>query len=242
VHRKHASVYDVATLLPHYAGDLVLRELEVLRQLVGDPKRPYVVLLGGAKVADKLPVIESLLPRADTLLIGGGMAYTFLAAQGHEVGRSLLDADRIDACRDLLARAGDKIVLPVDIVVGDDFSENANTRVVPADQIPADWEGMDAGPQTVARFAEVLAAAGTVFWNGPVGVFELAPFANGTRGVARAVADSPAFTVVGGGDSAAAVRILGLDDSAYGHISTGGGASLEFLEGRELPGIAVLED
>ena len=241
VHRKHASVYDVARLLPHYAGDLVRRELEVLRRLSGDPDRPYVVVLGGAKVADKLPVIESLLPMADTLLIGGGMSYTFLAAQGHEVGRSLLDADRIDTCRELLARAEGKIVLPSDIVVSAEFSADAATETVASDKIPADQEGLDIGPETAARYREILAGAATVFWNGPVGVFELAPFANGTRAIAQAVAAAPGFTVVGGGDSAAAVRILGLDDSAFGHISTGGGASLEFLEGRELPGIAVLE-
>jgi phosphoglycerate kinase len=241
VHRKHASVYDVARLLPHYAGDLVRRELEVLRELSGDPARPYVVVLGGAKVADKLPVIESLLPKADTLLIGGGMSYTFLAAQGHEVGHSLLDPDRIDSCRELLARAEGRIVLPSDIVVASEFSADAETDTVAADKIPADREGLDIGPETVAAYSEILANAATVFWNGPVGVFELAPFAAGTRGIGAAVAKAHGLTVVGGGDSAAAVRILGLDESAYGHISTGGGASLEFLEGKELPGIAVLE-
>jgi phosphoglycerate kinase len=242
VHRKHASVYDVARLLPHYAGDLVRDELAVLRRLTGSPARPYVVVLGGAKVADKLPVIESLLPLADTLLVGGGMGYTFLKALGHEVGGSLLDADRVDTCRDLLALAGDKLMLPVDITVASEYSARARTMVVPADQIPADQEGLDIGPETVKRFAEVLAGAGTVFWNGPMGVFEMAPFAAGTRGVGEAIATSAGFTVVGGGDSAAAVRLLGLDETRFDHISTGGGASLEFLEGKELPGVAVLED
>ena len=241
VHRKHASVYDVATLLPHYCGDLVRDELTVLRQLTGDPKRPYAVVLGGSKVSDKLAVIESLLPKVDTLLVGGGMCFTFLAAQGHDVGDSLLEADQIDNCRRFLAEAGDKIVLPSDIVVSAEFSADAATQIVSADSIPAGQKGLDIGPDSVREFAARLEGAQTVFWNGPMGVFELAPFAAGTRGVAEAVAATPGLSVVGGGDSAAAVRALGLDESAFGHISTGGGASLEFLEGKELPGVQVLE-
>jgi phosphoglycerate kinase len=241
VHRKHASVYDIAGLLPHFAGDLVLRELQVLRRLAGEPEKPYVVVLGGAKVSDKLAVIEALLPKVDTLLVGGGMCFTFLAAQGHEVGGSLLERDMIDTCRDLLARAEGRIVLPTDIVVAEDIAEDAKTETVAADAIPAGMKGLDVGPDTVARFGEVLAGARTVFWNGPMGVFEVAPFAAGTRGVAEAVAACPGMTVVGGGDSAAAVRQLGLDEYAFDHISTGGGASLELLEGKELPGVTVLE-
>ena len=242
VHRKHASVYDVARLLPHYAGRLVLTEVEVLRRLTEGPERPYAVMLGGSKVSDKLGVIDALLPKVDRMLIGGGMCFTFLAAQGHEVGGSLLEADQVDTCERLLEAAGDKLVLPTDIVVADDFSATANTRTVPADEIPAGWKGLDIGPRSVSHFAAELAGAATVFWNGPMGVFELAPFAEGTRGVAQAVADCPGLTVVGGGDSAAAVRTLGLDESAFTHISTGGGASLEYLEGKTLPGLAALED
>ena len=242
VHRKHASVYDVARLLPHYVGKLVARELEVLSRLTGEPERPYVVVLGGSKVSDKLAVIESLMPKVDRLLIGGGMCFTFLKAQGHEVGRSLLEAEMLATCGGLLGRGGDKIVLPVDIVTADRFAADADVRTVAVDQIPADRLGLDIGPQTVAEFGGRLADARTVFWNGPMGVFELAPFAAGTRGVAEAIAKIDGFTVVGGGDSAAAVRALGLDASAFGHISTGGGASLEFLEGKELPGIRALED
>jgi phosphoglycerate kinase len=242
VHRKHASVYDIATLLPHYCGDLVRDELEVLRSLTGDPKRPYVVVLGGSKVSDKLAVIESLLPKVDKLLIGGGMCFTFLAAQGHEVGDSLLEADQIDACRGFLADAGDKIVLPTDIVVAADVKPDAQTQLVGADAIPSGQKGLDIGPDTVKAFGAELADAGTVFWNGPMGVFEVAPFAAGTKGVAEAVASIAGLSVVGGGDSAAAVRALGLDANAFGHISTGGGASLEYLEGKTLPGVAVLEE
>jgi phosphoglycerate kinase len=242
VHRKHASVYDVAERLPHYAGRLVARELEVLRRLTTDPERPYVVVLGGSKVSDKLGVIEALLPKVDRLLIGGGMCFTFLAAQGHEVGSSLLEADQVDTCRRLLAAAGDRIVLPVDVVCADRFAADAEVRVVTADAIPDDLMGLDVGPRTVEVFGSELANARTVFWNGPMGVFELAPFQDGTRGVAQAVGAIDGLSVVGGGDSAAAVRQLGLDESAYGHISTGGGASLEYLEGRELPGLAVLDD
>ena len=241
VHRKHASVYDVAERLPHYAGSLVLREVEVLRRLTGEPDRPYVVVLGGSKVSDKLGVIESLLPKVDKLLVGGGMCFTFLAAQGHGVGDSLLEADQVDTVRRLLAEHGDKIVLPLDVVVSAEFSATASTAVVGVDAIPESQKGLDVGPETVRAFAAELATARTVFWNGPMGVFELAPFAAGTKGVAEAVAAAPGLTVVGGGDSAAAVRQLGLDESAFGHISTGGGASLEFLEGRTLPGIAILE-
>jgi phosphoglycerate kinase len=241
VHRKHASVYDVAALLPHYGGDLVRTEVDVLRRLTGSPERPYVVVLGGSKVSDKLAVIDALLPTVDKLLVGGGMCFTFLAAQGHGVGGSLLESDQIDYCRNLLASSGDKIVLPTDIVVADDFSADANTQTVAASAIPDGWKGLDIGPESVALFAGALADAQTVFWNGPMGVFELAPFAAGTKGVAEAVAASPGLSVVGGGDSAAAVRALGLDVSTFGHISTGGGASLEFLEGKELPGITILD-
>jgi phosphoglycerate kinase len=242
VHRKHASVFDVAERLPHVAGRLVARELEVLTRLTTDPERPYVVVLGGSKVSDKLAVIEALLPRVDRLLVGGGMCFTFLAAQGHGVGGSLLEADQIDTCRRLLAEAGDRIVLPVDVVCATAFSADAETSVVPVSEIPDGLMGLDVGPRTVELFGSTLGNARTVFWNGPMGVFELAPFQEGTRGVAAAVAAVDGLSVVGGGDSAAAVRQLGLDEEAYGHISTGGGASLEYLEGRELPGLAVLAD
>ncbi|GGS33388.1 MULTISPECIES: phosphoglycerate kinase [Actinokineospora] len=241
VHRKQASVYDVASKLPAYAGGLVLAEVEVLRQLTGEPKRPYVVALGGSKVSDKLAVIESLLPRVDTLLVGGGMCFTFLAAEGLGVGDSLLEAEMIDTCKRLLAEHPGKILLPADVVIADDFSAAANTQTVLAAQIREGWKGLDIGPITVERYGEVLRGAGTVFWNGPMGVFELAPFADGTRGVAQAIVDSDAFSVVGGGDSAAAVRLLGLPEDGFSHISTGGGASLEFLEGKDLPGVSVLE-
>jgi phosphoglycerate kinase len=240
VHRKHASVFDVAERLPHYAGRLVARELDVLTRLTTEPERPYVVVLGGSKVSDKLAVIEALLPKVDRLLIGGGMCFTFLAAQGHGVGGSLLETDQVDTCKRLLDEAGDKIVLPVDVVCADRFAADADTSVTPADAIPDDLMGLDVGPLTVDLFAAELVDAHTVFWNGPMGVFELAPFQAGTRGVAEAVGGVGGLSVVGGGDSAAAVRQLGLDESAYGHISTGGGASLEYLEGRELPGLAVL--
>ena len=242
VHRQHASVYDIAQLLPHYCGDLVRDELAVLKQLTGEPKRPYAVVLGGSKVSDKLAVIESLLPKVDRLLVGGGMCFTFLAAQGYQVGDSLLEADQIDNCKRFLAEAGDKIVLPSDIVIAPDVSADAPTQIVSAEAIPAGQKGLDIGPQTVKTFAAALADAQTVFWNGPMGVFEVAPFAAGTKGVAEAVAATPGLSVVGGGDSAAAVRALGLDLNAFGHISTGGGASLEYLEGKELPGVAVLEE
>jgi phosphoglycerate kinase len=242
VHRKHASVFDVAERLPHVAGRLVARELDVLTRLTTDPERPYVVVLGGSKVSDKLAVIEALLPKVDRLLVGGGMCFTFLAAQGHGVGNSLLEADQVDTCRRLLAEAGDRIVLPVDVVCAPEFSAEVPTTVVPVTEIPDGQLGLDVGPRTVEVFGAELGNARTVFWNGPMGVFELAPFQAGTRGVAQAVAAVDGLSVVGGGDSAAAVRQLGLDEESYGHISTGGGASLEYLEGRELPGLAVLAD
>jgi phosphoglycerate kinase len=240
VHRSHASVEEIAGLLPSAAGDLVLRELDVLRRLTENPDRPYVVLLGGSKVSDKLKVIERLLPTVDRLLVGGGMSYTFLAAQGYSVGTSLLEADQIEVCQAFLATG--KVTLPVDLVVAADFSESAERKIVPAEEIPDGWMGLDMGPRTIERFTERLADARTVFWNGPVGVFEMASFATGTRGVAQAIAGlTKALTVVGGGDSAAAVRLLGIDESQFSHISTGGGASLEFLEARELPGLTALE-
>jgi phosphoglycerate kinase len=239
VHRKHASVYDVAERLPHAAGDLVRREVEVLGRLTDTPDRPYVVVLGGSKVSDKLAVIESLLPTVDRLLIGGGMCFTFLAAQGHEVGKSLLEAEQVDTCRALLDSG--KIVLPVDIVVAEALSADAATELLAADAIPAHLIGLDVGPETVTRFTAELEGARTVFWNGPMGVFELEPFAAGTRGVAEAVASlTDALSVVGGGDSAAAVRRLEIDEGRFSHISTGGGASLEYLEGKSLPGLSVL--
>jgi len=240
VHRKQASVYDVARELPAYAGGLVLAELEVLSTLTGDPQRPYVVVLGGSKVSDKLAVIEALLPKVDRLLIGGGMAFTFLAAQGHGVGSSLLEQDYVETARKLLAEHADKIVVPTDVVVADTFAADAATDTVAAESIPEGWMGLDIGPRTTEHFASEVAAAKTVFWNGPAGVFEMAPFAAGTKGVAQAIAGSDAFSVVGGGDSAAAVRVLGLPEEQFSHISTGGGASLEYLEGKQLPGVAVL--
>jgi phosphoglycerate kinase len=248
VHRKQASVYDVAKRLPHAMGGLVSTEIDVLRRLTEDPKRPYVVVLGGSKVSDKLGVIDNLLGKADKLLIGGGMVFTFLKAQGHEVGKSLLEEDQLDTCLAYLRRAeesGVEILLPSDIVVDTAFpsgDREPEPRVVPADQIPADALGLDIGPDSGAAFAAALADAQTVFWNGPMGVFEVPAFAEGTRAVAAALTEVPGLSVVGGGDSAAAVRTLGFDESAFGHISTGGGASLEYLEGKELPGIKVLED
>ncbi len=244
VHRKQASVYDVAQRLPHAAGGLVLTEVEVLKRLTEHPERPYAVVLGGSKVSDKLGVIANLLNTADRLLIGGGMVFTFLAAQGHEVGGSLLEADQIDTVKGYLTTAAERgveVVLPVDIVAATAFDADADHDVVAADAIPADRMGLDIGPESAALFAAKLADARTVFWNGPMGVFEMAPYSNGTRTVAQALIDSPAFSVVGGGDSAAAVRLLGFDEQAFGHISTGGGASLEYLEGKTLPGIAILD-
>jgi phosphoglycerate kinase len=244
VHRKQASVYDVAELLPHAAGGLVLAEVEVLRRLTVDPERPFAVVLGGSKVSDKLGVIENLLNVADRLLIGGGMVFTFLAAQGHEVGSSLLENDQIDTVRGYLESAqqrGVEVVLPVDVVVADAFAADAAHDVVPADAMPAGRMGLDIGPESATLFAAKLSDARTVFWNGPMGVFEFEAFSAGTRAVAEALTHVAGLTVVGGGDSAAAVRRLGFEAKAFGHISTGGGASLEFLEGKTLPGIAVLE-
>ncbi len=242
VHRKHASVFDVPARLPHYAGGLVLREVEVLRRVTESPEKPYVVVLGGSKVSDKLAVIKALLPKVDQLLVGGGMCFTFLKAQGHEVGTSLLEQDMVATCAELLAESGGRIVLPVDVVAATEFSADAEHATVAAADIPADRLGLDIGPRSVELFASAVAGARTVFWNGPMGVFELAPFAAGTRGVAEAITKNDGFSVVGGGDSAAAVRTLGLDESAFSHISTGGGASLEYLEGKTLPGIAALEN
>ena len=243
VHRKQASVYDVAQRLPHAMGGLVETEISVLRRLTEEPERPYVVVLGGSKVSDKLGVIDNLLGKADTLLIGGGMVFTFLKAQGHEVGTSLLEEDQLDVCRSYLQRAeesGVRIVLPTDIVVAPEFKADATPTVVPADGIPSDQLGLDIGPDSGKAFADALSGARTVFWNGPMGVFEFDAFAAGTRAVAEALTKVDGLSVVGGGDSAAAVRRLGFDESAFGHISTGGGASLEYLEGKPLPGIDVL--
>jgi phosphoglycerate kinase len=245
VHRKQASVYDVAQRLPHAAGGLVLAEVEVLRRLTQDPERPYAVVLGGAKVSDKLGVIDNLLGTADMILVGGGMVFTFLAAQGHEVGTSLLEADQVDVVKGYLETArerGVEFVLPTDVVAATAFSADADHEVVPAEAIPADRMGLDIGPDSAAEFARRVAEARTVFWNGPMGAFEMAPYAEGTRVLAQALATSDAFSVVGGGDSAAAVRRLGFAESDFGHISTGGGASLEYLEGKQLPGLTVLED
>ncbi|HOA89154.1 phosphoglycerate kinase [Propioniciclava tarda] len=244
VHRKQASVYDVAKLLPNAAGHLVEKEVEVLKKLTATPERPYVVVLGGAKVADKLSVIDNLLKVADTLVIGGGMGYTFLAAQGHEVGTSILDAEKIDVVKGYMAdaaAAGKQILIPVDAVITPEFNDGSRKSTVDADAIPADQMGLDIGPKTGALYADAIAGAKTVFWNGPMGVFENPDFADGTMAVAKALAETDAFTVVGGGDSAAAVRQLGFADDQFGHISTGGGASLEYLEGKELPGLTVLE-
>ncbi len=244
VHRKHASVYDLPLLLLHAAGDLVVAEVAVLQRLTQSPARPYVVVLGGAKVSDKLGVIGNLLDLADRVLIGGGMGYTFLAALGYEVGHSLLEADQIESVRGVLAEAkrrGVEIVLPTDIVAATHFAPDAQSVVVPVDAIPADREGMDMGPDTRALFAAKLIDARTVFWNGPVGVFEFPAFAAGTRAIAEAITKVDGLTVVGGGDSAAAVRSFGLAEDAFGHISTGGGASLEYLEGKTLPGLVALE-
>ncbi|WP_019926971.1 phosphoglycerate kinase [Nocardia sp. BMG111209] len=245
VHRKQASVYDVAKLLPHYAGSLVAAEVEVLRKLTSDTERPYAVVLGGSKVSDKLAVIEALAPKVDTLVIGGGMCFTFLAAQGLPVGSSLLQAEMVETCKKLLDTFADVIHLPWDIVVADKFAADAESKVVSANEIPEGWAGLDIGPESVSRFGALLTQARTIFWNGPMGVFEFEKFAAGTRGVAEAIVKATAkgaFTVVGGGDSAAAVRTLGLPEDGFSHISTGGGASLEYLEGKELPGIAILED
>lgn len=248
VHRKQASVYDVATRLPAAVGGLVLSELEVLKRLTEDPERPYAVVLGGSKVSDKLGVIDHLIDKADSLLIGGGMVFTFLAAQGHEVGTSLLESDQLDTVRGYIEQAAERgveLVLPTDIVVAPEFPSDdtvdARPTVVAADAMPADQMGLDIGPESAQRFADAIGEARTVFWNGPMGVFETPAFAAGTKAVAQALADLDGLSVVGGGDSAAAVRLLGFADDDFGHISTGGGASLEYLEGKTLPGLAVLE-
>ena len=247
VHRKQASVYDIALRLPAAMGDLVSTEVDVLRRLTEEPQRPYVVVLGGSKVSDKLGVIDNLLQKADKLLIGGGMVFTFLAAQGREVGKSLLEEDQVETCRAYLEQAkeqGVELLLPTDVVVDTVFpsgDREPQPSVVPASEIPADAIGLDIGPDSAAAFADALSDARTVFWNGPMGVFETEEFAAGTRAVAEALTKVDGLSVVGGGDSAAAVRTLGIDEDAFGHISTGGGASLEYLEGKELPGIAVLE-
>ncbi len=248
VHRKQASVYDLAEILPSAAGLLIAAELDVLDRLTENPERPYTVVLGGSKVSDKLGVISHLLPRVDRLLVGGGMLFTFLAAQGHKVGASLLEADQLDTVKQYIATAeesGVEIVLPTDVVVASKFGADAEHIVTPADAIEdtpfgASGLGLDIGPDTAARFAEVIRDSRTVFWNGPMGVFELAPFAAGTKAVAQALTEVDGLSVVGGGDSAAAVRQLGFQDDQFGHISTGGGASLEFLEGKKLPGLEVL--
>ncbi|MFE5617237.1 phosphoglycerate kinase [Streptomyces sp. NPDC056470] len=250
VHRKHASVFDLPARLPHAAGYLIATEVGVLKKLTAEVKRPYVVVLGGAKVSDKLAVIDELLGKADRLLIGGGMAYTFLYAKGHEVGISLLQKDQVETVKEYMKRAeesGVELVLPVDVLVSSDFPDlktkaPADFETVDADKIPSTKEGLDIGPKTRELYASKLADAETVFWNGPLGVFEHPDYAGGTKAVAQALLDSPGFTVVGGGDSAAAVRTLGFDENAFGHISTGGGASLEYLEGKTLPGLAALED
>lgn len=244
VHRKQASVYDVAKLLPNAAGLLVEKEVQVLKQLTTETKNPYVVVLGGSKVSDKLKVIDNLLKTADALVIGGGMLFTFLKANGHEVGTSLLEEDQVETCRNYLAEAeklGKEIILPTDVVVAPEFKADAPPTVVAADAMPADQMGLDIGPESATAFANVIRSAHTVFWNGPMGVFEMAAFANGTREVAEALTKVDGLSVVGGGDSASAVRALGFADDDFGHISTGGGASLEYLEGKELPGLAVLD-
>lgn len=245
VHRAQASVYDVAKRLPAYAGKLVQKEVETLAAVAEKPESPYVVVLGGAKVSDKLGVIEALAGKADKVIIGGGMCYTLLAAKGYNVQNSLLQEDQIDNCKDLLERFGDKIVLPVDLIAATEFDANAENKVVALDGIPEGWQSLDIGPESVKEFDKVIASSKTVFWNGPMGVFEMEAFAKGTAGVAQSIIDATknngSFTVVGGGDSAASVRLLGLDEDGFSHISTGGGASLEFLEGKELPGVSVLQ-
>ena len=243
VHRKQASVYDIATLLPHYAGTLVAEEIRVLEQLTGSTERPYAVVLGGSKVSDKLGVIESLATKADSIVIGGGMCFTFLAAQGLSVGTSLLESEMVDTCRRLCETYADVLHLPVDIVVAETFAADSPPETVAADRIPEGKIGLDIGPGSIERFTTLLSNAKTVFWNGPMGVFEFPAFAVGTKGVAEAIAAATgkgAFSVVGGGDSAAAVRALGIPEGDFSHISTGGGASLEYLEGKTLPGIEVL--
>ncbi|AIL96980.1 phosphoglycerate kinase [Corynebacterium ureicelerivorans] len=244
VHRAQASVYDVAKALPAYAGYLVDKEVATLNSVKNDPAHPYVVVLGGSKVSDKLGVIEALAEKADQIIIGGGMCYTFLAAQGHDVQNSLLQEDMVGTCKDLIERFGEKLLLPVDVAAGAEFAKDTEKRIVGVDAIPEGWMGLDIGPETAKRYAEALAASKTVFWNGPMGVFEFPNFADGTKAVAEAMIaatkDNGSFTVVGGGDSAASVRTLGLDEDGFSHISTGGGASLELIEGKDLPGVSVL--
>lgn len=245
VHREQASVTDIARILPSAAGSLVQTEVDAFDAVLVAPERPYVVVLGGSKVSDKLGVIDNLLESVDRLLVGGGMCFTFLAAQGHGVGGSLLESGQVETVRGLIERARDagvELVLPVDVVVAPEVSDDADTQVVPVTRIPDDRMGLDIGPDSVGLFASKLADARTIVWNGPMGVFEVAPFAAGTEGVARAVAAAPGTSVVGGGDSAAAVRAMGLDEAEFTHISTGGGASLELLEGKTLPGLAVLDN
>ena len=245
VHREQASVTDLAQQLPHAAGLLVKAEADVFAKVLSNPERPYAVVLGGSKVSDKLKVIDNLLSNVDRLLIGGGMCFTFLAAKGLSVGTSLLETDQIQNVKDILARAHDldvEIVLPVDVTVADAFAADANTQCVAADSIPDGWMGLDIGPESIELFTQSLADAKTIMWNGPMGVFEMPAFAAGTKAVAQAMTKNSGMTVVGGGDSAAAVRLLGIDESAFSHISTGGGASLEYLEGKKLPGLTVLED
>mgnify|MGYP001941365542 FL=1 len=244
VHRAQASVYDVAKVLPAYAGYLVDKEVATLNSVKNDPAHPYVVVLGGSKVSDKLGVIEALAEKADKIIIGGGMCYTFLAAQGHDVQNSLLQEDMVGTCKELIERFGEKLLLPEDVAAGAEFAKDTEKRIVGVDAIPEGWMGLDIGPETAKRYAEALAASKTVFWNGPMGVFEFPNFADGTKAVAEAMIaatqDNGSFTVVGGGDSAASVRTLGLDEDGFSHISTGGGASLELIEGKDLPGVSVL--
>ena len=244
VHRAQASVYDVAKALPAYAGYLVDKEVATLNSVKNDPAHPYVVVLGGSKVSDKLGVIEALAEKADQIIIGGGMCYTFLAAQGHDVQNSLLQEDMVGTCKELIERFGEKLLLPVDVAAGAEFAKDTEKRIVGVGEIPEGWMGLDIGPETAKRYAEALTSSKTVFWNGPMGVFEFPNFADGTKAVAEAMIaatkDNGSFTVVGGGDSAASVRTLGLDEDGFSHISTGGGASLELIEGKELPGVSVL--
>ncbi|WP_216431985.1 phosphoglycerate kinase [Arcanobacterium phocae] len=245
VHRKQASVYDIAKVLPSAAGELVFKEIDSLSKATAEPERPYTVILGGAKVSDKLGVIANLLEKADRLIIGGGMAYTFLKAKGYEVGASLLEEDQVETAKSFIDKAAEKgieFLLPIDTIVAPEFKADAPATVVAADAIPADKMGLDIGPKTAELFANAIASSKTVAWNGPMGVFEFEAFAQGTKAVAAALESAAGFTIVGGGDSAAAVRLLGFDETKFNHISTGGGASLEYLEGKELPGIAVLED
>ncbi|WP_025729543.1 phosphoglycerate kinase [Atopobacter phocae] len=241
-HRSHASNVGIASHLETAAGFLMEKEIKFLGGAVDQPVRPFVAILGGAKVSDKINVIESLIDKADKVLIGGGMAYTFLKAKGYEVGQSLLELDKVDLAKSLMEKAGDKLVLPVDVVIADDFSNDANTQIVAADQIPSDWEGLDCGPATIDEFKEILKDAKTVVWNGPMGVFELEAFAKGTIGVMKSISElEDAVTIIGGGDSASAAISLGFEEK-FSHISTGGGASLEYLEGKELPGVASITD